>query len=247
MPPEQTGIVTTNRYDDPRMWNERYHEFGVGAIGTGVAIGDYDNDGRPDLFVVSKVESCRLFHNLGNWKFEDVTDRAGVADNSGEWKQGATFVDVNNDGLLDIYVCRFNAPNLLFINQGNGTFREEAKARGLAVVDACGQAAFADYDRDGWVDVYIQTNLLDSNAHPNGQRDYLFHNNGDGTFTDVTDRAGIRGEGQGHSATWWDFDGDGWPDLYRSQRTPACPIFFITTIMTAPSQMSRAASCPTHR
>jgi len=199
------------------MWGSRYSENETGAIGTGVAIGDYDNDGRPDIFVVSKTGSCRLFRNLGDWKFEDVTERAGVGDKgeaAGEWKQGATFVDVNNDGLLDIYVCRFNAPNLLYINQGDGTFREEAAARGLAVKDACVMAAFCDYDRDGFLDVFIQTNLLDSDGHPGGQRDYLFHNNGDGTFTDVSEKAGISGEAQGHSAVWWDYDGDGWPDLY---------------------------------
>jgi len=212
-----TGVITQNNYDDPRMWSDRFHEFEVGAIGTGVAIGDYDNDGRPDIFVVSKTESCRLFHNLGNWKFEDVTSKAGVedlGDNAKIWKQGVTFVDVNNDGLLDIYVCRFGAANLLYINQGNGTFKEEAAARGLALVDASVMASFCDYDRDGWLDVFIQTNLLDSRKSPNGQRNHLFHNNRDGTFTEVSDRAGITGEGQGHSAIWWDFDGDGWPDLY---------------------------------
>jgi hypothetical protein len=215
--PEDTGVVTANPYDDPRMWGSRYSENETGAIGTGVAIGDYDNDGRPDIFVVSKTGSCRLFRNLGDWKFEDVTERAGVGDKgeaAGEWKQGATFVDVNNDGLLDLYVCRFNAPNLLYINQGDGTFREEAAARGLAVKDACVMAAFCDYDRDGFLDVFIQTNLLDSDGHPGGQRDYLFHNNGDGTFTDVSEKAGISGEAQGHSSVWWDYDGDGWPDLY---------------------------------
>ena len=215
--PQDTGVVTANPYDDPRMWGSRYSENETGAIGTGVAIGDYDNDGRPDIFVVSKTGTCRLFRNLGDWKFEDVTERAGVGDKgeaAGEWKQGATFVDVNNDGLLDIYVCRFNAPNLLYMNQGDGTFREEAAARGLAVKDACVMAAFCDYDRDGFLDVFVQTNLLDSDSHPAGQRDYLFHNNGDGTFTDVSDKAGISGEAQGHSAVWWDYDGDGWPDLY---------------------------------
>jgi enediyne biosynthesis protein E4 len=214
MPASTTGIVTTNDYDDPRMWGERYHEYGVGEIGTGVAVGDYDNDGRPDIFVVSKVGTCRLFHNLGGWKFEDVTERAHIGDFSGEWKQGASFADVNNDGWLDVYVCRFGAPNLLFINRHDGTFREEAKARGLAVTDASGMAAFADYDRDGWLDVYIHTNLLDATARPNGQPDYLFHNNRDGTFTNVTTAAGIGGETQGHSATWWDENNDGWPDLY---------------------------------
>lgn len=215
--PEATGVKTENRYADPRIWAERYHEFSIGAIGTGLAIGDYDGDGRPDLFVVSKTESCRLFRNLGRWKFEDVTERAGVLDRGAaamEWKQGAAFVDVNNDGLLDLYVCRHAAPNLLYMNQGNGTFREEAVARGLALSDASGMAAFCDYDRDGWLDVYVQTNILDATAHPSGQRDHLFHNEGDGRFVEVSDRAGIRGESQGHSATWWDYDGDGWPDLY---------------------------------
>jgi hypothetical protein len=217
LPASETGILTQNDYNDPRIWGERYNEFPVGAIGTGVAVGDYDGDGRPDIFVVSKAETCRLFRNLGNWKFEDVTDRAGVGDKGDAarvWKQGATFVDVNNDGLLDLYVCRFGAPNLLYINQGDGTFREEAAKRGLAVNDASGMAAFCDYDGDGWLDVFIQTNILDAVGHPNGQRNYLFHNNGDGTFTDVTEKAGIRGEAHGHSATWWDFDGDGRPDIY---------------------------------
>jgi len=215
--PQDTGVVTRNDYADPRIWGERYADFEVGSIGTGVAIGDYDGDGRPDIFVVSKTESCRLFRNLGGWKFEDVTEKAGVGDKgeaAGIWKQGATFVDVNNDGLLDIYVCRYGAPNLLYMNQGDGTFREEAAARGLAVDDGCVMAAFCDYDRDGFLDVFIQTNRPESEGHPNPQRNYLFQNNGDGTFKDVTDRAGVSGRAQGHSAIWWDYDGDGWPDLY---------------------------------
>jgi hypothetical protein len=218
IPPEDSGVRTENKYDDPEIWGRRSREFDLGAVGTGVAIGDYDNDGRPDIFVVSKTESCRLFRNLGNWKFEDVTEKAGVGDHGAAariWKQGATFVDVNNDGLLDIYVCRFNAPNLLYINQGDGTFKEEAHAYGLDVNDASVMAYFCDYDRDGWLDVFIQTNVLDAAAHPEGQRDYLFHNNRDGTFTNVTDRAGVApGPTHGNSAVWWDFDGDGWPDLY---------------------------------
>ena len=214
LPASVTGIVAPNAYADPRMWNERFHESGVGEIGTGVAVADYDNDGRPDIFVVSKVESGRLFHNEGGWKFADVTEHAGVGDNSGEWKQGVAFADVNNDGWLDLYVCRMGAPNLLFVNQRDGTFKEEAAARGLAINDASGMAAFADYDRDGWLDLYIHTNLLDATAHPNGQPDYLFHNKGDGTFRNVTATAGLAGETQGHSATWWDYDNDGWPDVY---------------------------------
>jgi hypothetical protein len=214
LPASATGIVAPNDYADPRMWNERFHESGVGEIGTGVAVGDYDNDGRPDIFVVSKVETGRLFRNEGGWKFTDVTERARVADASGEWKQGAAWADVNNDGWLDLYVCRLGAPNQLFVNQRDGTFKEEAAARGLALNDASGMAAFADYDRDGWLDVYVHTNLLNAAAHPNGQPDQLFRNNGDGTFRNVTAAAGVAGETQGHSATWWDYDNDGWPDVY---------------------------------
>jgi hypothetical protein len=212
--PDSTGVKTENRYDDPKMWSSLYQEFEGGSIGTGVAIGDYDGDGRPDIFVVTKTHGCRLFRNLGGYKFEDVTLKAGVGGESGVWNLGATFVDINNSGRLDIYVCRFNAPNLLYINQGDGTFKEMAHAYGLDVKDSSVMAAFCDYDRDGWLDVYITTNMLDSTAHPSGQRGYLFHNNRNGTFTNVTDGAGISGEGQSHSATWWDYDNDGWPDLY---------------------------------
>jgi hypothetical protein len=217
MDPAQTGVVSENKYADPAMWGARFNEFDVGSIGTGVAIGDYDGDGRPDIFVVNKTESCRLFRNLGDWKFEDVTEKAGVGDKGAAadvWKQGATFVDINNNGLLDIYVCRTGAPNLLYMNQGDGTFREEASARGLAVVDTCVMAAFCDYDRDGHMDVFIQTNAPETAGHMSAQKNYLFRNNGDGTFTDVSQKAGISGRGQGHSAIWWDYDGDGWPDLY---------------------------------
>jgi len=216
MPAEQTGIVAENRYADPRMWTDRYQELIYGAMGTGVAIGDYDGDGRPDVFVVSKTEQSRLFRNLGGWKFEDVTAKAGIVEpgKPGVWTQGAAFADVNNDGHLDLYLCRFGAPNLLFINQGDGTFREEAAARGLAVVDASGMAAFCDYDRDGDLDVYVQTNMFDAARAPGGQKDYLFRNRGDGTFENVTVAAGIAGETMGHSVLWWDYDEDGWPDLY---------------------------------
>ncbi len=215
LPPAETGIVAINHYDDPKMWAELFPEFTIGPIGTGIAIGDFDGDGKPDVFVVCKTGENHLYRNLGNFKFEDVTAKAGVGGPIDAWKQGATFVDINNDGKLDLYVCRFGAPNLLYINQGDGTFKEEAARRGLAVTDASGQAAFMDYDRDGKLDVFIQTNLLDAEARPTGQRNYLFHNNGDGTFTNVTDQARISNvDAQGHSATWWDYNEDGWPDLY---------------------------------
>lgn len=212
----ETGLTADNPYDDPKMWGALHAVAENGSFGTGVAVGDYDGDGRPDLFVVCKTRSCRLYRNLGDYRFEDVTEKAGLLQTGEEaavWKQGATWVDIDNNGLLDLYVCRYNAPNLLYINQGDGTFREEASKWGLDVKDACVMAAFCDYDLDGRLDVFIQTNILDS-AHPAGQRDYLFHNEGNGTFVDVSEKAGIRGEAQGHSAVWWDYNEDGLPDLY---------------------------------
>ncbi|MBE2216305.1 MAG: VCBS repeat-containing protein, partial [Opitutaceae bacterium] len=156
--------------------------------------------------------------NLGDWRFEDITERAGVGDSGAAakiWKQGATFADVNNDGHLDLYLCRFNAPNRLYLNRGDGTFAEGAQPAGLAVKDASMMAVFGDYDRDGWLDLFLQTNVLDATAGPEGQRDFLFHNNGDGTFSDVSARAGVApGPTHGNSALWWDYDHDGWPDLY---------------------------------
>jgi hypothetical protein len=217
LPPEATGVRTENQYADPQMKGALFQQYNGGSVGTGVAIGDFDNDGRPDIFVVSKTESCRLFRNLGDFKFEDVTDKAGVGDKGDAakiWKFGATFADVNNDGLLDIYVCRYNAPNLLYINQGDGTFKEMAHAYGLDVVDSSVMAAFCDFDRDGLLDVYIATNMLADESESGGRRGYMFHNQGDGTFVDVTEKAGIVLRTRSHSATWWDYDNDGWPDLY---------------------------------
>jgi enediyne biosynthesis protein E4 len=214
LPAEQTGVVTDNKYDDPRMKGDLYQEFETSSVGTGVAIGDYDGDGLPDIFVVSKTGGYRLFHNLGGYKFEDVTEKAGVGGTPGVWTQGATFVDINNSGRLDIYVCRYNAPNLLYVNQGDGTFKEMGHAYGLDILDSSVMAAFSDYDRDGFLDVYVATNILNMVTHPNGQRGILLHNNRNGTFTNVTQAAGITGESQSHSATWWDYDNDGWPDLY---------------------------------
>ncbi len=237
MPASATGITAKNRFDDPTMWSSRFAEFTSGSLGTGVAVGDYDRDGRPDLYVVCKTAPGRLYRNRGDWRFEDVTETAGLrapaAASSGMlgsmqswigslrggetpavWHQGASFTDVNNDGWPDLYVCRTGAPNLLFVNRGDGTFAEEGARRGLAVNDASTLGVWCDFDRDGWLDVFVQTTALNLVENPAGQPDYLFRNRGDGTFEDVTARAGITGRTLGHSATWWDYNDDRRPDLY---------------------------------
>jgi enediyne biosynthesis protein E4 len=176
------------------MHGELYQEFETARSGPAWRSGTTTATGGPTSSSSARPEGCRLFRNLGGYRFEDVTEKAGSGRTPGVWNQGATFVDINNSGRLDIYVCRTNAPNLLYINQGDGTFKEMAHAYGLDVVDSSVMAAFCDYDRDGWLDVYIATNVLNSATHPNGQRGYLFHNNRNGTFTNVTEGAGISGE-----------------------------------------------------
>ncbi len=250
LPANQTGLRTENLYDDPRMWGELYQESETGSFGTERGYRRLQTGMDAPTFLSSaRPSGYRLFRNLGGYRFEDVTQKAGVAGTPGVWTQGATFVDINNDGRLDIYVCRYNAPNLLYINQGDGTFKEMAHAYGLDVKDASVMAAFGDYDRDGWLDVYIVTNVLDMAKNPIGQKDYLFHNNGNGTFADVTEKAGIKGEGQGHSATWWDFDNDGWPDLYVANDfgISTSGTSSTTTTGTARSRMPSTKSCLTPR
>ncbi|MDQ8186493.1 FG-GAP-like repeat-containing protein [Pelagicoccus sp. SDUM812002] len=211
--PERTGIHFKNTYDDPDMWGRRYREFTLGSIGAGIATGDFDQDGQPDIYAVSKTGPNKLYRQTGDLSFEDVTEMAGVAGLPDAWATGATFVDIDNDGWLDLYLCQFDAPNQLYINQRDGTFSEQAQAFGLDIVDASVMAAFSDADLDGDLDLYLVTNILDYAQNYQGRPDYFFEND-NGFFRDVTERSGIEGVSQGHSATWWDYDQDGWPDIY---------------------------------
>ena len=213
--------------------------------GSGVAIGDYDGDGRPDVFLASLDGASRLFRQTAALKFEDVTAAAGVA-GPGVWTTGASFADVDRDGDLDLFVCSLGAANRLYINRGNGTFVESAAPAGVDHVGASVMASFSDYDRDGDLDLYLLKNrvlhvseskrtlkvrmidgvrtthpdfkeemfFLDGHAQEAGEADILYQNAGDGTFTVVTESAGIADYAMGLSATWWDYNDDGWPDLY---------------------------------
>lgn len=212
IPAETSGLTLVNAYDDPSMWDERFLEHGFGSIATGVAVGDFDGDGLPDLYLVRRAGPNALYRNTGDLTFENVTARAGVA--GGEaWNNGATFVDIDGDGDLDLYTCYFDAPNALYVNQGDGTFTEEAAARGLAIHSNTVMAAFADADRDGDLDVYLATNRLDAQVRE-GEPDYYLVNQGDGTFIDRTEEAGFSGNWQTFVGAWWDYNDDGWPDLY---------------------------------
>ncbi len=128
--------------------------------GSGAAVGDYDGDGRPDVYLVCRDGPNKLFRQTGPLRFEDVTAAAGGLDGGDAWGTAAAFVDVDNDGDLDLYVANLESRNLLYLNRGDGTFREAGGPRGLGVVRATEGAAFADYDNDGDLDLYLVTNRL---------------------------------------------------------------------------------------
>jgi enediyne biosynthesis protein E4 len=214
--PEDTGVTSKNLYNDPRMWGDRFRELTLGAVETGIAVADFLKDGHLDIFTVSRNGPCALYRQTAPFKFVDVAVPAGVdcTQNGPGSVVSATVVDINQDGWPDLYVCRFDAPNLLFVNNCDGTFTERAKEYGLDIKDASVEATFADYDGDGFLDCFLLTNVLDFSKSPMGRRNYLFHNNGNGTFTDASKKAGIWGTTQGHTALWFDANQDGWPDLY---------------------------------
>ncbi|MGH7464279.1 MAG: FG-GAP repeat domain-containing protein, partial [Longimicrobiales bacterium] len=196
--------------------------------GGGVAAGDVNNDGLPDLYFTSNLGPNRLYLNRGDYQFEDVTDRAGVA-GAGGWTSGVTMADVNGDGHLDIYVSGVNhmemrGRSLLYINDGDGTFSDRTDEFGLAHTGYSTQAAFFDYDGDGDLDVYLLNHSVHTergiSSRPQRQRhpragDRLLRNDG-GRFTDVSDAAGIYGgvEGYGLGVVASDFNVDGCIDLF---------------------------------
>ena len=197
--------------------------------GGGVAVGDVNNDSLTDLYFVANKKPNKLYINKGDLRFEEAKN-AGVEGNS-SWNTGVTMVDINNDGLLDIYVCAvsglldFEGQNELFVNNGDGTFTENAKAYGLDFKGYSTQAYFFDYDKDDDLDVYIvnhavHTTRSHGNANLRNKRvenvgDLLLKNE-DGYFTDVSEKANIFGgvNGYGLSASIADFNNDGWDDIY---------------------------------
>lgn len=211
-------------------------EFEYMYNGAGVAVADFDLDGFQDIYFTGNMVSNRLYRNLGNWKFEDLTESAQVGSTS--WSNGAAIVDINQDGYPDIYVSRGgprgskgkDRANLLFVNNGmkDGklSFSEEAKNWGLADESYSVQAAFFDYDKDGDLDMYLLSNaLVDFNRNTSRPKDRtgkapsadkLFRNNGDQTFTDISNEAGILIEGFGLGVEVCDINTDGWPDIYIS-------------------------------
>ncbi len=244
-------MQTPENFDrhDPRYWNRLYRQnkdgsftdvtqqaglanAGDGNYGMGVAVGDYDNDGYPDLYVTSYGKNI-LYHNNGDGTFTDVTAKAGVA--GGGWSVSAGFFDYDNDGKLDLFVTRYMdwdtkhskdcggnyhtycppeefpaTTNILYHNNGDGTFTDVSQRSGIAAKK--GRAlgvAFADYDGDGFTDIFVAND---------GMQQYLFHNNGNGTFSEVGLEAGtaLSQDGRrlsGMGVVFQDYDNDGRPDV----------------------------------
>lgn len=235
----ETGIDFINELENRKDFNIfKYRNFYNGG---GVAIGDINNDGLPDVYFTANLNKNKLFLNKGNFTFQDITDSAKVAGNN-VWSTGVVMVDINADGLLDIYVC--NAGNIagnslkneLFINNGDLTFTESAAAYNLAESGLTTHAAFFDYDKDGDLDAYILNNsfipvnsLNYSNKRALRDRDWnvpdMLKGGGDkllrndnGKFTDVSEEAGIYGSliGFGLGVTVGDINNDNYPDIYIS-------------------------------
>src|SRR5687768_7424187 len=238
---EETGVDFENKLSYTEEFNP--YTFRNFFNGGGVAIGDINNDGLPDIFFCSNQHSNKLYLNKGAFQFEDITAKSGV-ESDGVWSTGVTMVDVNGDGLLDIYVCKSgdikskNRNNELYINNGIGknnevSFSKKAKEYGLDVQGLSTHAAFFDYDNDGDLDCYLLTNSFRSvgnydlikdqrYTHDSLGGNKLFRNdltlNGTGHFTDVTEQAGIYNSiiGFGLGVTISDINNDGWQDIYVS-------------------------------
>jgi hypothetical protein len=235
---------------DPAYWNRLYRQNKDGAFtdvteqaglanagdtnyGMGVAVGDYDNDGFPDIYVTNFGKNI-LYHNNGDGTFTDVTAKAGVA--AGGWSVSAGFLDYDNDGRLDLFVTRYldwspekskacgraEAPlycppgefglisNILYHNKGDGTFEDVSVASGIAARKGHGLGvAFADYDGDGFTDIFVSNDVTEQ---------FLFHNNGNGTFTERGLDSGVAFTENGTmlsgmGVVFQDYDNDGLPDL----------------------------------
>ncbi len=230
-PGSETGIHFRNEVKDSKDFNIfKYRNFYNGG---GVAIGDLNHDGLPDIFFTSNQHENQLYMNKGNWKFEEVAARSGLT-STHHWHTGVTMVDINGDGWLDIYVCNGgdadgdDRANELYINQKNGQFKEEAHAYGLDDHGISTQAIFFDYDHDGDLDCFVLNNSnrsVESFGYTSDLRTKRDPDNGDrlyrndhGHFTDVSREAGIYGSAIafGLGVTVGDLDNDGWEDIYVS-------------------------------
>ena len=232
---KRTGLNFSNRLKPTKDFNVfKYMYYYNGA---GVGAGDFNNDGLIDLFFTSSQSDNKIYLNQGNLKFRDVTKQAKIPEDGG-WSTGVSVVDINNDGLLDIYICRvgnyetLHSKNQLLICQGidkNGVpfYKDEAHEYGLDFSGFSTQAAFFDYDGDGDLDMFLLNHSVHQNGNFSPRKDFLgtfyplsgdrlYRNNGNNKFTDVTKECNINSSAisYGLGIAVSDIDLDGWPDLY---------------------------------
>ncbi|MBU3821835.1 VCBS repeat-containing protein [Flavobacteriaceae bacterium XHP0103] len=229
VPNSETNIHFVNNVEE----NIDFHALNYPYVynGGGVALGDVNNDGLDDIYFTSNQGSNKLYINKGDFRFEDITEMAGV-DDLGGWTTGTNMIDVNNDGWMDIYVCKSASRdneslrrNKLFINQKDGTFKEEANKWGLDDDGFSIQSYFFDYDKDGDLDMFLINHredfinsinldniLADEEFYPETS-DHLYRNDG-GRFTDVTLTSGLINKEFSLSAAIGDYNNDGWLDIF---------------------------------
>ena len=245
VPSSVSGIEFNNKITETDSFNILTSEYIFN--GGGVAVGDFNNDGKPDLFFSGNQVSNKLYLNQGDFKFKDISKVSGI-EAPNKWNTGIAVVDINNDNLLDIYVCSAmlteeeGKKNLMFINQGLDEnqiprFKNMAKEYGIEEPGNSMGATFFDYDKDGLLDLYVLNNV-DIHVLPANYRskitdgsalsnDRLYKNNGDGTFRNVTLEAGITIEGYGLGLAISDLNYDGWPDIYISNDYLTNDILYI--------------------
>ena len=222
--------------------------------GGGVGIGDFNNDGKQDIYFTGNMVSSKLYLNKGDFEFKDITKEAGV-DGMGRWARGVAVVDINNDGLEDIYICNtiykdsLRRRNILYVNQGidkDGIphFKDMAAEYGLDIHAQSTMANFFDYDNDGDLDMYLVVNEAstgydqsvfgkrNNNVIQSSSRGKLYRNDMDATlkhpvFHDVSVQSGIIYAGFGHAATICDINNDGWKDIYVSDDFISNNILYI--------------------
>jgi hypothetical protein len=225
----QSSVLFSNTISESDTFN--YYTYPYLYMGGGVSIGDINNDGLQDLFFTGNMEANKLYLNKGDLQFKDISASAGVTGDN-RWYTGVTMADVNNDGWIDIYVCvsgrKNQTTNQLYINNKDLTFTEQALDYGLADQSPSIQSTFFDYDKDGYLDVFVanypQFGVSQGNyfyrqmmkENKLNQSGHLYHNERNGTFKDVTQKANVQNLGLTLGIVASDLNNDGWTDLYLS-------------------------------